>query len=435
MITHCGVFATTSNDIKDTIYGLEKLQHRGQESCGISFLQNDKIVTYRKIGFVKDSFDAINNVKSKMFIGHVRYSTSGSKNDNSLIQPLKIFDNSNVITFAYNGNIPLVNNNNTFISDSMFVQHFLQKHINNNIIQTLSYFLQSITGVYSMVVLTNNSIYALRDSTGNRPLHIGIRDGVYCIASETCAFGNFKHIRPVYPGELVSINNNILKTEFKVLPNMKFCSMELIYFMKPESKYNAYTVEYTRKYFGEMLADQEEYNINGIVVGSPSSGIIAGKAYANKLKIKYEQLITKNSNYNKRSFIMNNNDDRLKICREKFIFDKDRINNKKIIIVDDSIVRGITMKYIVQLLKECNAKEIHIRVASPPLKYTCNYGVDIPTKNELIAHNKSIDEIKNYLGVNTIKYLNISYLKTKDKCTACFNGEYNINVTDIEDLI
>ena len=185
----------------------------------------------------------------------------------------------------------------------MFVQHFLQKHINNNIIQTLSYFLQSITGVYSMVVLTNNSIYALRDSTGNRPLHIGIRDGVYCIASETCAFGNFKHIRPVYPGELVSINNNILKTEFKVLPNMKFCSMELIYFMKPESKYNAYTVEYTRKYFGEMLVDQEEYNINGIVVGSPSSGIIAGKAYANKLKIKYEQLITKNSNYNKEALL------------------------------------------------------------------------------------------------------------------------------------
>ena len=432
MITHCGVFATTSNDIKDTIYGLENLQHRGQESCGISFVRNNKIITYRKSGFVKNSFNSINNIKSKLFIGHVRYSTSGHKDDVSLIQPLRIFDNNNIITFAYNGNIPL--NNNNFISDSMFVQHFLQKHINNNIVDTLSYFLQTITGVYSMVVLTTNTIYALRDSTGNRPLHIGIKNGVYCIASETCAFGDFKHLRPVYPGELISINNNILKTEFKVIPNVNFCTIELIYFMKPNSYYNTHNVEFIRKYFGEKLADQEEYNINGIVVGSPSSGIIAGKAYADKLKIKYEQLITKNPNYNKRSFIMNNNDDRLKICREKFIFDKDKINNKKIIIVDDSIVRGITMKYIIQLLKEYNAKEIHVRVASPPLKYTCNYGVDIPTKNELIAHNKSIDEIKNILGANTLKYLNISYLKTKDKCTACFNGEYNIKTTDIEDL-
>ena len=204
------------------------------------------------------------------------------------------------ITFAYNGNIPL--NNNNFISDSMFVQHFLQKHINNNIVDTLSYFLQTITGVYSMVVLTTNTIYALRDSTGNRPLHIGIKNGVYCIASETCAFGDFKHLRPVYPGELISINNNILKTEFKVIPNVNFCSMELIYFMKPNSYYNTHNVEFIRKYFGEKLADQEEYNINGIVVGSPSSGIIAGKAYADKLKIKYEQLITKNPNYNKKLY-------------------------------------------------------------------------------------------------------------------------------------
>ena len=317
----------------------------------------------------------------------------------------------------------------------MFVQHFLQKYINNNIIETLSFFLQKITGVYSMVVLTDNTIYAMRDSTGNRPLHIGIKNDKYCIASETCAFGDFKHIRPVYPGEIVSISNNILKSEFKMNGCMKFCSLELIYFMKPESLYYTSDVENIRKYYGETLANQEEYNINGIVVGSPSSGIIAGKAYANKLKLKYEQLITKNPNYNKRSFIMNNNDDRLKICREKFIFNKDRINNKKIIIVDDSIVRGITMKYIVQLLKEYNAKEIHIRVASPPLKYTCNYGVDIPTKTELIAYNKSIDEIKNYLGVNTLKYLNINYLKTKDKCTACFNGDYDIKLTDIEDLI
>lgn len=450
--TECGIYGIYYfNEIKTnnlsasrgTILGLEKLQHRGQESAGISYIKNNKSIILKNIGLVKDIFKDNIIPTSNICIGHVRYSTSGKSKiskEHQLLecQPLRDIHIKTGIQFsiAYNGNMP--NFNKTFLedNDTFYLKNRI-KESTLSIKDTLIKLLNDIPGVYCLLIMINNKIYALRDKYGVRPLCIGRNEYGLCISSESCALdiNNFKLVRDIQPGELVCIDECGITTLY-ILNQKKrlFCIFELIYFLREDSILDNYNVIEVRKIFGRILALEEKKcndmiifkNVsNIIVVGSPNTAIPSAKEYANVLKLNYQQVIVKKDK--KRTFILPNNEDRIKSCNNKFKIIDD-ITNKDIILVDDSLVRGNTLKSLIILLRQYNVKSIHIRIASPPVKYPCFFGIDIPTSNELIAYNKSIDRIKKEMNVDSLHYIKLEVFKEymgDNFCMGCFDGIYN----------
>ncbi len=409
----CGIFGIYSkdNNIDYMKKGLELLQHRGQESFGICFVDNNKIITKKYIGLVKDSYRDIVE-KSNISIGHVRYSTSGnSKKDKSCVleetQPLSGIKNNIHFSIAHNGNIPKFINH-----DTKELVKFIENHSSNNFEEILIDLIEKINAAFCLLIITRNAIYGLRDRYGIRPLCIGSYNDDYCISSESCAIQHFNLIRDINAGEIIKLTRTGYKSIY--LSNNKedssLCSFEYIYFMKPLSVHNGKSIKNYRKELGLVLAEKETIvEKDYIVCGVPSSGLIYAESYSDKLNLNMYNIIEKNKLSN-RSFIESSQMKREDKCKHKFIFDKDKIRDKKIIIVDDSIVRGTVIKYIISKFKEYGAKEIHIRIPSPPVIDKCDFGIDIPTNTELLAYNRSIDEIKNILNINSICYLTIEEL-------------------------
>ena len=275
----------------------------------------------------------------------------------------------------------------------------------------------------------------MRDRYGIRPLCIGNYENSYCISSESCALQHFNLNRDILPGEIVKINNKGVQTIYQYNNyKLSICAFEYLYFLKPNSICDGYNVTDVRTNLGKLLANKETLTIDDeyITIGIPNSGLLSAKSYAASLSIKYVQAITKNK-YINRTFIIPNNVDRINACNKKFIYDHDNIANKKIIIIDDTIVRGNVIKSIIHNLVLCKASEIHIRIAAPPIINICQLGIDIPSCEELLAYNKNISQIKDELNVTSIKYLTIEELNSVIPPTSykqCFGEKIDNGMID-----
>ena len=408
----CGVFGISN--AKDasalTALGLHALQHRGQEGCGIVTFDGEKYYSEKRFGLVGDNFNkekVLNNLKGNYAIGHNRYSTTGN-NILRNIQPFFADTNAGGIGVAHNGNLTnsialrnkLVEDGAIFYttSDTETIVQLIAKSKRPKTIDKVIDAIFQIQGGYALVMLTQNSLIGVRDPYGIRPLVIGKLGNSYVLASETCAFDiiGAKFVREVENGEIVLIENNELKS-IKPFPAKKVrpCVFEYIYFSRPDSLIGGKTAYEHRKNIGRELAKENDTDAD-IVVPVPDSGNAAAMGFAQELKMNFEHGLIRN-HYVGRTFIEPSQKIRSLGVKLKLNANQTTIKNKKIILIDDSLVRGTTSYKIVKMLYESGASEVHVRIACPEIKYPDFYGVDMPTKEELLAHTKSNDEICNFI--------------------------------------
>ena len=455
----CGVFGIFNN--KDaaalTALGLHALQHRGQEGCGIVTYDGKNFFSEKKLGLVGDNF-----TKEKIFqklpgnqaIGHNRYSTTGI-NLLKNVQPFFADLHTGGISIAHNGNLcnarllrkNLVKDGSIFqtTSDTETIVQLIAKSKRTDIIDKIIDALFQIQGGYALTILTNEKLIGIRDPFGIRPLVIGKLANSYVLASETCAFDiiGAKYIRDVNNGEIVVISNKGLEI-IKPFPKIKArpCIFEYIYFSRPDSLINNISVYEYRKRFGSELAKESNVNAD-LIVPVPDSGVPAAIGYSEEVKKKFELGIIRN-HYVGRTFIEPTQQIRSFGVKLKHNVNKSLIKNKSLILIDDSIVRGTTSVKIIKMLYECGAKEVHLRIASPPIKYPDYYGVDTPNKKELLAAKFDLEGMRKFINAKTLKFLSIeglyksmgyekrnsSYPQFTDHC---FTGEYPIKPIDAND--
>ena len=446
--THCGLFAVCSSEKGEgAVYyvqkGLKKLQHRGQEGAGICYEKKNEIKLVSGEGLVDNAIPTVPFGKS-LAMGHVRYSTSRS-NKGSLneVQPLIGKSEKGIFAVCHNGNIPIQNRKDSFDyeNDTMYLVRYISNKLNEKtMLEVLSDLVREIQSAYCLMVMFNNKLYLVRDKHGVRPLIIGIGNlGVkhsLWVSSESCAFPEWVRIaRDVNPGEVICMNNGLWESYQVSEIKPAICIFEYVYFLRENSIVNNVLVRNAREKMGSFLCEQDikEKTLppeDSIVVGAPNSGISAGMAYAKRNNFEYKQILTRK--VKKRTFIEKSQRHRIDAVRRKFSVSDD-LKGKSIVFVDDSLVRGNTVKGIINMLKEVGVKEVHIRIASPPVKNECYFGIDIPDKKDLIAINKSIDQIRKEVGADSLKYLNeedtitsvkTSNLKYDKMCTGCFNNKY-----------
>ena len=448
----CGVFGIYNNDSLDvahlTYYALYALQHRGQESAGIAVDNSGIITCHKDMGLVNDVFtqSKLNELKGNVAIGHVRYSTTGgSLRENA--QPVVVKYKNGHLALAHNGNLvnatkirqQLENSGVVFQStiDSEIVLNLVAKHRikTSNLDDAILEMLSEIQGSYSMVILTSKRLIAIRDALGMRPLCIGQIGKSFVVASETCALDavGATFLRDVLPGEMVSIDETGLRSlRFSNLEESKLCIFEHVYFARPDSVIDGVSVHQWRIDAGKTLSKEHPAHAD-LVIGVPDSGLAAALGFSAASGIPYGEGLIKNR-YVGRTFIHPDQSERERFIKIKLSPLKNAINGKRLVLVDDSIVRGTTSKRIVQILRDAGAKEVHLRVASPPVKCPCYFGIDTPYYDQLIAANQQIHEIEKNIGVDSLGYLSIEGMKTAAKdskcgfCTACFDGDYPIQI-------
>lgn len=451
----CGVFGAYSlkhEDVSTLIYyGLFALQHRGQESCGIAVTDtkmSQNIQVYKNMGLVNDVFNKENLAKlnGNLGVGHVRYSTSGNSTVTNA-QPLVINYWKGTLAIAHNGNIvnqkalkdELSQTGAIFqtTSDSEIIPYLIararleSKSVEEAVVKAMP----KIVGAYSLAIASPQKLIAARDPNGFHPLCIGQKEDTYFVSSESCALDavGAKFIRDVEPGEVVIITEEGIKSVYKYEAKKSTCIFEYIYFARPDSAIDGISVYEARLNAGRML--HKRYPVDAdVVVGVPDSGTPAAYGYAQEANIPFSIAFIKN-NYVGRTFIKPSQDQRSQGVSIKLNILKDEVKDKKIVLVDDSIVRGTTMKNIVKQLKELGAKEVHVRISSPPFLHPCFYGTDVPTNKELIAFKYTQDEIRDYIGCDTLGYLKVEDLNELvdgrcDYCNACFTGNYPTEVED-----
>ena len=421
----CGVFGiSNTNDASAlTALGLHALQHRGQEGCGIVTFDGEKYYSEKKFGLVGDNFnkeEVLNNLKGNYAIGHNRYSTTGN-NILRNIQPFFADTNAGGIGVAHNGNLTnslslrnkLVEDGAIFYttSDTETIVQLIAKSKRPKTIDKVIDAIFQIQGGYALVMLTQNSLIGVRDPHGIRPLVIGKLGNSYVLASETCALDiiGAKFLREVENGEIVLIENNELKS-IKPFPAKKIrpCIFEYIYFSRPDSLIGGKTAYEHRKNIGRELAKENDTDAD-IVVPVPDSGNAAAMGFAQELKINFEHGLIRN-HYVGRTFIEPSQKIRSLGVKLKLNANKTTIKNKKIILIDDSLVRGTTSYKIVKMLYDAGAKEVHVKIACPEIRYPDFYGVDTPTKKELLAANKTNDEICEYINAKSLRFLSLEGL-------------------------
>ena len=421
----CGVFGVSNAKDASALaaLGLHALQHRGQEGCGIVTFDGEKYYSEKRFGLVGDNFNkekVLKNLKGNYAIGHNRYSTTG---ENTLrnIQPFFADTNAGGIGVAHNGNLTnsislrnkLVEDGAIFhtTSDTETIVQLIAKSKRPKTIDKVVDAIFQIQGGYALVMLTQNSLIGVRDPYGIRPLVIGRLGGSYVLASETCALDiiGAKFLRDVENGEMVLIEDNKL-TSIKPFPPKKVrpCVFEYIYFARPDSIINNKTAYEHRKNIGVELAKENDVNAD-IVVPVPDSGNAAALGFAQHLKMNYELGLIRN-HYVGRTFIEPSQKIRSLGVKLKLNANQTTIKGKKIILIDDSLVRGTTSHKIVKMLYDAGAKEVHVKIACPEIRYPDFYGVDTPTKKELLAANKTNDEICEYIGAKSLKFLSLEGL-------------------------
>ncbi len=452
----CGVFGISN--AKDasalTALGLHALQHRGQEGCGIVTFDGEKYYSEKRFGLVGDNFNkekVLNNLKGNYAIGHNRYSTTGN-NILRNIQPFFADTNAGGIGVAHNGNLTnsialrnkLVEDGAIFYttSDTETIVQLIAKSKRPKTIDKVIDAIFQIQGGYALVMLTQNSLIGVRDPYGIRPLVIGKLGNSYVLASETCAFDiiGAKFVREVENGEIVLIENNELKS-IKPFPSKKVrpCVFEYIYFSRPDSLIGGKTAYEHRKNIGRELAKENDTDAD-IVVPVPDSGNAAAMGFAQELKMNFEHGLIRN-HYVGRTFIEPSQKIRSLGVKLKLNANQTTIKNKKIILIDDSLVRGTTSYKIVKMLYDAGAKEVHVKIACPEIRYPDFYGVDTPTKKELLAANKTNDEICEYIGAKTLRFLSVDGLykaigfekrnETYPQLTDhYFTGDYPVKLVD-----
>ncbi|MHC1682157.1 MAG: amidophosphoribosyltransferase [Clostridiaceae bacterium] len=451
----CGVFAIYSKDqeipaASYAYYGLYALQHRGQESAGIVVNQGGKLSLKKGMGLVSEVFNEkeLESMRGKAAIGHVRYSTTGdSRVENA--QPLVSEFKLGSISIAHNGNLVntdvlrelLEDSGSTFQTsiDSEVILKMIARQIKKGIERAVTDTMDAIKGSYGIVILTKDQLIGIRDPHGIRPLCLGLLDGNYVIASESCALDAIgaELVRDIEPGEVVIIDDNGLKSIKKSeRTTSKICAFELIYFARPDSVMEKIPVHEARFKAGELL--YKDYPVEAdIVVGVPDSGMPAAMGYAKASGIPFGMGLVKNK-YIGRTFIAPTQELREKAVSVKLNALKCNVEGKRVVLIDDSIVRGTTSKRLVELLRKAGAKEIHFRSASPVVKYPCYFGIDIAYRRELVGATMSVDEINNMIGSDTLGYLKIERLLEalggeNKYCLGCFNGIYPMSApSDVE---
>lgn len=442
----CGVFGVygVPNAASLTYYGLHALQHRGQEGAGI--VSADERSVFRRIkgcGLVTEVFDEekLSGLKGDMAIGHVRYTTSGGGGlDN--VQPFLFRHNTGDFALAHNGNIVnssllreyLENRGSLFhsTSDSEILAHLIKKetrYLDRPRIFSIIDALNMLEGAFAFLIMTGNRIYACRDKYGLRPLSIGRLGDGYVLSSETCALDvvGAEFLRDVEPGEIVTIDGHGIRSrDYSMYKRSQMCAMEYIYFARPDSDIEGCNVHAYRKESGRLLYSQAPVDAD-IVVGVPDSSLSAAMGYAEASGLPYEMGLIKNK-YIGRTFIQPSQELREKGVRMKLSAVRSIVRGKRVVLVDDSIVRGTTSRRIVTMLKEAGATEVHVRIASPPMIGPCFYGVDTSTYDELISARKSPDEVCRVIGADSLVFLEPgSLLKAggrSELCMACFTGHY-----------
>ena len=451
----CGVFGIYGNPeaAKLTYLGLYSLQHRGQESAGIVTADGYSLRSHRAMGLVTDVFseDVIDKLPGKSAIGHVRYSTAGSS-DTKNIQPIRITFEKGELAISHNGNLTnartlrkeLENAGSIFQSttDTEVIVHLIAKSEQEKIVKRIMSALAMCKGAYSLVFLTPDKLIAARDPKGFRPLALGKLNHNYVVASETCAFEliGAEFVREVEPGEIIEINDEGLKS-YKPFPEVKpaTCVFEFIYFSRPDSFFNNKNVYQVRKELGKQLAIEHPADAD-LIVAVPDSGVPAAMGFSEQLNIPIEMGLLR-SHYIGRTFIQPQQSIRDFGVKLKLHAIKEVINGKRVVIVDDSIVRGTTSRKIVTMIREAGAKEVHMRISSPPMKFSCYYGIDTPSREELISNSLTVDEINHYITSDTLGYLSIEGIETalrncaeftngESYCNACFTGKYPVEITD-----
>ena len=442
---HCGLFGVYGcEDAAERVYyGLYSLQHRGEESAGIASTDGKDIVCHKGMGLVSEVIKPhmLKSLKSSMSIGHVRYSTIGSSNIGNA-QPLVVDYYKGKVAVAHNGQLTNAKrlreefeaNGSIFhtTSDTEVIVHLMAKPL-NMMQKNLSLVLQQLRGAFSLLFLTPEEMVGVRDPHGFRPLSLGrLKDG-YVMASETCALDQVgaEYIRDINPGEAVYVGKDGIRSEYycpqkQVKP--AFCIFELVYFSRPDSKIYGESVHLFRKRLGAKLAKESPVDAD-VVISVPEGGNSAAIGYSHASGIPFDRGFIRN-HYVGRTFTLPEQDRRHRIVELKLNALKETVEGKRVIVVDDSIVRGTTSKSRFGLLRKAGAKEIHVRISCPPHRYPCYYGIDFQQKGELIAANHSLEEIRQYLNVESLCYLSVEGMMscaTQPRqyfCNACFTSDY-----------
>ena len=451
----CGVFGMydfDGNDVATSIYyGLFALQHRGQESCGIAVSDTHgpkgKVLTHKDMGLMHEAFtpETLAGLKGDIGVGHVRYSTAGSSTRENA-QPLVLNYVKGTLGLAHNGNLinaPELRKEleytgaifQTTIDSEVIAYHIARERLNTrNVEEAVARAMKKIKGAYSLIVMSPRKLIGARDPFGFKPLCIGKRDNAYILASETCALDTIgaEFIRDVEPGEVVTISpeKGIESDKSMCLPQKEQarCIFEYIYFARPDSIIDGVNVYHSRIQAGRFLAIDSPVEAD-IVTGVPESGNCAAMGYAMESGIPYGTAFVKNT-YVGRTFIKPKQKNRESSVQVKLNPIREVVEGKRVIMIDDSIVRGTTSDRIVKMLRDAGAKEVHVRVSSPPFLWPCYFGTDVPAREQLIAYNRTIEEIRQIIGADSLGYLGIDRLSQMVEglpiCTGCFNGKYPI---------
>jgi len=413
----CGIFGIysenyTQNNLTMLVNCLKLLQHRGKDGYGFAYLTNKLQSGGTKAkGLIKNIIPPQIAVSS--CIGHLRYSTSGYSTKTGHLkinenQPLLGHINNENYYLVHNGNIPNIEGH-----DTTYINCLIMANDNLPMEKILINILETIPAAYSIMVLTKTALFVMRDRFGIRPLCLGYKDNNYYVSSESCVFTDINYLRDVMPGELIKIDNTGIATLYThPKAQLSLCSFEILYFLSEHSFVDGMHIHNIRSHLGRKVADKETIVPNNgdyIVIGIPETGICSGKAYADHLQLTYSQAIIKNKDQT-RTFIILKDEDRKKACANKFFYKKELLQNKNIIIVDDTIVRGNIIKSIIKNLRDCNVKEIHIRIPAPPVIDICELGIAIQSKEELIMNDKTVEDVTCELGVDSLVYLDIDEL-------------------------
>ncbi|HUR36356.1 MAG TPA: amidophosphoribosyltransferase [Terriglobales bacterium] len=458
----CGVMAIYANPEASTLayLGLHALQHRGQESAGIASTNGTTVYIHKAMGLVMDIFteDVLTRLPGSIAIGHTRYSTTG---DSALLnaQPIRVDCNKGMIALAHNGNLVNANDIRSRLekagsifqttSDTEVVVHLIAQSKEETLSEAIADALRRLEGAFSLVMMTRDRIFAARDSRGFRPLSMGrivstdnTRPDTIVFASESCAFDliGARFERDVKPGEMIVVGpEGIHSRYFAESKKQSSCIFEHVYFSRPDSKIFGQSVQISREALGRQLAREAPCEAD-IVVPVPDSGVTAALGYASELGKPFRFGLIRN-HYVGRTFI--EPEQRVRDFGVKLKLNPVRslLEDQRVVLIDDSIVRGTTSRKIVRMVRDAGAKEVHMRISCPPTVSPCFYGVDTPQKSELIGANKSIEEIRQYIGADSLSYLSLAGMKEAcgegvktTYCTACYTGVYPTEFVDIKDL-
>jgi amidophosphoribosyltransferase len=442
-----GVYAPERDVARLAYFALYALQHRGQESAGIAATQAGQIMTVRDLGLVSQVFDEekLRALRGELAIGHVRYSTTGSSAWENA-QPVWRSDRRQV-ALAHNGNLINAVELHSELrergvqfrgsSDSEIIAALLSTHEAERIEDAVADVLPRLEGAFSTVVMTKDAVVAFRDPAGLRPLALGKIGDDHCVASESCAFDIIaaELVREVEPGEMVSLSERGMETSQVVdSPRRAFCVFEHIYFARPDSILEGNRTQVSRRKMGEILWREAPVEAD-VVIAVPDSGNPAAAGYSKASGIPRDDGLIKNR-YVQRTFIQPGQDLRKHGLRMKFNPLREVVAGKRLVVVDDSIVRGNTTRQIVQMLRDAGASEIHMRISAPPIRHPCHYGIDMSTTQEMVAHDRTEEEVAAELGCDSLRYLSLEGVYEAIRstrathCDACFSGDYPLERTE-----